>query len=325
MRARGAGYPASTLRVVLDLPRSARLAAWGTAVLADAADPSAAIRAVTGDDEPHSVVADVQDDEAGDPAEPERAPWDDAVEAVPAAVPSLPPGAGLVDLLAALVNAGATGLRLVLPAAGDVLGLPGPPWFNAVAVEAGECVLVQFGDGIGDGNGDDAIGDGSVNGGGNGGGSLALVPQVTGFGSETEPGAMVTWHLYAVRAPRVTDLGSVAEADQELRQALEAATRELARLDVARWRDDAAARLATIRDGGVEPGLLPPTVPPRCLRVLATAARVRAIVELAGEDDGGSVTGWEAGARTEALRTLDRVSRRAVVAAVNAPLERQPR
>jgi len=292
--ARGAPF---TLVVVLDLPRSARLAAWGTAVLADAADPSAAIRAVTGDDEPHTVVAA----DGGQEPEPAPAPWDDPVAAVPAAVPELPPRAGLVDLFAALVKAGATGMRLVLPAAGDVLGLPGPPWFNAVAVEAGECVLVARGDGAG---------------------ALALVPQVTEFGTETEPGAMVTWHLYAVRQPRVTDLGSVAEADQELRLALEAATRELARLDVARWRDDAAARLATIRNGGVEPGLLPPTVPPRSLRVLATAARVRAIVELAGEDDGGSVTGWEVGARTEALRDLDRISRRAVVAAVNGPLER---
>jgi hypothetical protein len=198
-------------------------------------------------------------------------------------------------------------MRLVLPAAGDVLGLPGPPWFNAVAVEAGECVLVELRDSL------------------DGRGALALVPEVTEFGSAAEPGAMVTWQLYAVRPPRVTDLGSVAEADQELRLALESATRELARLDVARWRDDAAARLATIRDGGVEPGLLPPTLPPRCLRVLATAARVRAIVELAGEDDGGSVTGWEAGARTEALRDLERVSRRAVVAAVNGPLERLAR
>lgn len=289
--------------VVLALPRSARLAAWGTAVLADAADPTAGIRAVTGDDEPHAVVVATGDEEP----EPERAPWDDPVAGVPAAVPELPDRAGLVDLFAALVTAGATGLRLVLPAAGDVLGLPGPPWFNAVAVEAGECVLVELRDPLGDK------------------GALALVPQVTEFGSAAEPGAMVTWELYAVRPSRVTDLGSVAEADQELRLALDAATRELARLDVARWRDDAAARLATIRDGGVEPGLLPPTVPPRCLRVLATAARVRAIVELAGEDDGGSVTGWEAGARTLALRDLDRVSRRAVVAAVNAPLERLAR
>jgi hypothetical protein len=285
--------------VVLDLPRSARLAAWGTAVLADAADPTAGIRAVTGDDEPHAVVVAAGDEEPGT----ERAPWDDPLPGVPAEAPELPDRAGLVDLFAALVTAGATGMRLVLPAAGDVLGLPGPPWFNAVAVEAGECVLVELRDG----------------------GALALVPQVTEFGSQAEPGAIVTWELYAVRPSRVTDLGSVAEADQELRLALDAATRELARLDVARWRDDAAARLATIRDGGVEPGLLPPTVPPRCLRVLATAARVRAIVELAGEDDGGSVTGWEAGARTVALRDLDRVSRRAVVAAVNAPLERLAR
>jgi hypothetical protein len=288
--------------VVLELPRSARLAAWGTALLADAADPAAAIRAVTGDDEPHAVVVA----EGGEEPAAERAPWDDPVPDVPPAAPGLPAGAGLVDLFAALVRAGATGMRLVLPAAGDVRGLPGPPWFNAVAVEAGECVLVDLGDAPNPG-------------------ALALVPEVTEFGSQAEPGAMVTWHLYAVRPSRVTDLGSVAEADQELRQALDAATRELARLDVARWRDDAAARLATIRNGGVEPGLLPPTVPPRCLRVLATAARVRAIVELAGEDDGGSVTGWEAGARTEALRDLDRVSRRAVVAAVNGPLERLSR
>jgi hypothetical protein len=300
-RAPGRGR-AFTLVVVLDLPRSARLAAWGTAVLADAADPSAAIRAVTGDDEPHTVVvADAVDEpEAGGKV---PAPWDDPVETAPVAVPELPPGAGLVDLFAALVNARATGLRLVLPAAGDVLGLPGPPWFNAVAVEAGECVLVELA----------------------AGGALALVPQVTEFGSEAEPGALVEWHLYAVRPSRVTDLGSVAEADLELRTALDAATRELARLDVARWREDAAERLALLRDGGVEPGLLPPTVPPRCLRVLATAARVRAIVELAGEDDGGSVTGWEAGARTGALRDLERVSRRAVVAAVNGPLERLSR
>ena len=60
-------------------------------------------------------------------------------------------------------------------------------------------------------------------------------------------------------------------------------------------------------------------------QVLATAARVQAIVELAAEDDGGSVTGYEAGARNEALRDLERVSRRAVVAAVNGQLERLAR
>jgi hypothetical protein len=289
-----------TLVVVLALTRSARLAAWGTAVLADAADPVAAIRAVSGDDEPHLVAAG----ESGDAATPAPAPWDDPATTVTATVPELPPNAGLVDLFATLVTLGATGMRLVLPSPGDVLGLPGPPWFNEVALEAGECVLVPLAEGPSKA------------------GALALVPQVTEFGSEAEPGAMVTWHVYGVRAPRVTDLGGIAEADQELRTALDRATRELARLDVARWREDAADRLALIRDGGVEPGLLPPTTPQRCLRVLATAARVQAIVELAAEDDGGSVTGYEAGARTEALRDLERVSRRAVVAAVNGQLER---
>jgi hypothetical protein len=289
--------------VVLHLPRSARLAAWGTALLADAADPTAALRAVTGDDEPHTVVAGVSPAGGGAP-EPRRAPWDDPALTATGAVPDLPPGAGLVDLFALLVKGGATTMRLVLPAAGDVLGLPGPPWFNELALEAGECVLVEGGDAPG---------------------ALALVPEVTEFGSAAEPGAMTTWHVYGVRAPRVTDLGSVAEADLELRHALDAATRELARLDVARWREDAADRLASIRDGGVEPGLLPATTPPRCLRVLATAARVQAIVELAAEDDGGSVSGYEASARTDALRDLERVSRRAVVAAVNGHLERLDR
>ena len=46
----GLSGPVFTLVVVLRLPRSARLAAWGTAVLADAADPTAAQRSITGDD-----------------------------------------------------------------------------------------------------------------------------------------------------------------------------------------------------------------------------------------------------------------------------------
>jgi len=254
------------------------LAAWGTAVLSGAADAAPAVKAVSGDDEPHRVTV-------GGTALP------------------LPEAAGLGDLLEVLGAAGATGLRVVLPTPGDVLGLPGPPDFNAEALEAGECVLVEL----------PSAGETT----------WGVVPEVTVFGSAWEPGAMVTWQAHDARVARVTDFGGIAEADQELRVALDAATRELARLDVARWREDAAGRLALIRDGGVEPGLLPPTLPPRCLRVLATAARVRAIVELASEDDGGAVTGYEAGARSEALRGLDRVSRRAVVAALNGALERQ--
>jgi hypothetical protein len=58
--------------------------------------------------------------------------------------------------------------------------------------------------------------------------------------------------------------------------------------------------------------------------VLATAARVRAIVELASEDDGAAVNGHEAARRAEALRGLDAVSRRAMVAAINGMLDPEP-
>jgi hypothetical protein len=262
---------------VLVLPRSARLAAWGTAVLASGVEAALAVKAVTGDDEPHEVNAEV---EVG-------------------AVLGLPEKCGLAELLTTLIRHGAPSLSVALPAPGDVLGLPGPPAFNAAALEAGECVLVGPGPGP----------------------AIGIVPEVTEFGSVYEPGAMVSWQAYAVGRRRVTDLGSVAEADRELRTALTDATQELARLDIARWRDDAADRVAAIRDGGLERSMLPPTAPRRVVRVLATAARVRAIVELATEDDGAAVTGHEALRRAGALRGLDAVSRRAMAAAVNGLLD----
>jgi hypothetical protein len=251
---------------VLVLPRSARLAAWGTAVLTSAVEPSMAVRAVTGDDEPHEVQAEVE----------------------VAAVLGLPAKGGLLELLTALARHGTPALSVALPAPGDMLGLPGPPEFNASALEAGECVLAIGGPGP----------------------AIGIVPRVVEFGSVYEPGAMVSWQGHAVGRRRVTDLGSVAEADRELRTALADATQELARLDIARWREEAAAR-----------GMLPPGTPRRCVRVLASAARVRAIVELAGEDDGAAISGHEAQRRAEALRALEAVSRRAMVAAINGLLE----
>jgi hypothetical protein len=262
---------------VLVLPRSARLAAWGTAVLASGVEAALAVKAVTGDDEPHEVNAEVE----------------------VSAVLGLAEKCGLSELLNSLIRHGAPSLSVALPAPGDVLGLPGPPTFNAAALEAGECVLVGQGPGP----------------------AIGIVPQITEFGSVYEPGAMVNWQAYAVGRRRVTDLGSVAEADRELRTALTDATTELARLDIARWRDDAADRVAAIRDGGLERGMLPPSTPRRVVRVLATAARVRAIVELATEDDGAAVTGHEALRRAGALRGLDAVSRRAMAAAVNGILD----
>jgi hypothetical protein len=109
--------PTPTLVAVLDIPRSARLAAWGTAWLQGEASLAAVLRAVTADDEPHAVESDEV----------------------------LPGASDLPALLGGLKDAGVPALRVVLPVPGDPVGLPGPAPFNAEALEAGECVLTAAG------------------------------------------------------------------------------------------------------------------------------------------------------------------------------------
>lgn len=255
---------------MLDLPRSVRLAAWGTAVLSAGASTHAAVRAVTGDDEPHQLH-----------------PMDGGTS-------------GLAEWLDMLRRNGTRGLRAVLPVPGDPVGLPGPAGFNAEAVQAGECVLTESWQA---------------------GPWWGLVPDVVGFGSAWEPGAMVTWTLHPVASRPAPPPEGVADAERDLRTAMQRTAEELARLDVARWREDAADRLAAVRSGSLAPGALPGSMPPRCAHVLATAARIRAIVALASEDDGAAVSGHEVTRRAEALRDLDSVCRRAMVTAANGILQ----
>ena len=109
-------------------------------------------------------------------------------------------------------------------------------------------------------------------------------------------------------------VGTVAEAEQDLREILRSTVDELVDLDLARWRPEAAAALADLR-GGAGPGPLPPGIEPRRVRVLSDALRLRDVVTLATEDDGAAVTSWQADRRTQVLRALDRAARHAVVAA----------
>lgn len=269
---------------MLDLPRSARLAAWGTAVLRAQASTAEAVAAVTRDDEPHTVCRDGAG--TADGAQPAT-------------------GAERSDDLAALLGdlaaVGVVALRAALPAPGHVLGLPGPADFNTDATEAGEAVLTV-----------PAQPDGPW---------WGVVPEVTEFGSWLEPGAMVAWSVRPVTARQPTGVPTLPEAERELAAALADATRVLATLDVARWREDAADRIAAVRDGSLAPDALPPGVPPRARRVAASAARVQAIVALAREDDGAAVTGYEATRRAQALREVEAVARRALVAALNATVD----
>jgi len=175
-------------------------------------------------------------------------------------------------------------VALSLPAPGDPAGLAGPADFNADAVEAGAAVLL-------------------------GGAGLGLVPQQVGAG--------VFWHVRQAGTPAPPDLG---EADRGLRAVLREVADTLAALDVARWNPDVADALLNLRRAGGPD--LPPGMDPKAVAVATTAARCRAIVDLALRTDGAAVTGQEADTRTASLRPLDRAARRALAAACSAPLAR---
>ncbi|MET0787738.1 MAG: hypothetical protein ABWY33_00730 [Cellulomonas sp.] len=183
----------------------------------------------------------------------------------------------------------------VLPVPGD----PGatPASVSSAATEAGEAVLVRTPQEC-----------------------LVAVPVVQRFGSELEPGHLVTWEVSEVpdwRHAAHARTGSLQDAERELRQGLLQATEALVKLDVARWRPDAAEQVAALRDLELPAWRLPDGLEGRRIRVLASAARLRAIVALATEDDGAAVNLWQADQRSTALREVDRMARRAMSAAAS--------
>lgn len=213
---------------------------------------------------------DVSPDELRDAVVAADAAHDVAVGDEPGTTP-------LVLALGRLRAAGVTAAGLALPAAGDPVGLGGPPAFNAAALEAGEAVVLT-------------------------GAALGLVPHRAGAG--------VVWQLLpAHRRP----LGDLGEADRGLRAALPAAADALAALDVARWRPEVADELTDLRRrDGV---LAPRGTPARAVELAARAGQALAVVDLALADDGAAVTAYEMAARTAALRPLAAAGRRALVAA----------
>ncbi len=290
---------------MLDLPRSARLVAWAAQVGAGAPIPPALITAVTGTDEPHTVALA--------PEGPSELPESrsGAAQGSPAGTFQTPAN-DLGTLLGALRADGFTHFRLVLPVPGDVAGLPGPASFNAAALEAGEAVVAHRPGPFPGGPSSAAVaGPGAPFGWG-------LVPEITRFGSALEPGALVCWSVHPVgehRVPRFADLG---EAEEQVALALREAAAELAALDVARWRPEAAERLADLRSGQLPRWALPPGLPGPVVRLITQALRLRALVALAAEDDGGAVDGHGTRRRRELLRDLDSVCRAAVATALSA-------
>jgi len=223
--------------------------------------PTAALRGLQGDDEPHEVLDTTTD---------ERLPLAEARRTWPS---------GDLDVVA------------LVPAPGDASGVPAS--VAGAALEARELVLVRSRDR-----------------------AFALIPQVTAFGSALEPGHLVTWHRTEVDdwLLPVQALGSLEDADRGLRRGLADVTDALVRLDVAHWDDEHAERVVALRDAALPTWRLPDRLDPRRARILASAARLRAIVDLATRDDGGAVNLWQADQRAAALHDVDRLARRALAA-----------
>ncbi|MFJ7197322.1 MULTISPECIES: hypothetical protein [unclassified Streptomyces] len=220
-------------------------------------------------------------------------------------VEGLPGEAGPVGLTLALGRLralGVTGFRVALPAPGHPLGLSGPPEFNARALEAEEAVVAS-------------------------GAPYGLVPEVREAGPEGDLHVEVVWRCLPVREAPPADVPSLSEAERELAEGLRDATAVLSRLDVAGSGPVAEAAVDAYRaraDRGRE--VLAPGYPPRAVRVLELAQRVGLLISVAHENGhGGAVSASEIAARGEALRPVERVARRAQVAAYNAYVEERER
>ena len=231
----------------MSLPRCALLALWLNACLRGSVGPDDFAEAVRAGD-PHHLVID----------------W--------------PPGGSmpLVELPAAVQRASGTSASLALPVAGDLLGLHGPPGFNALAVDSGEAVVLN-------------------------GTGLGLVPSLDA--------RTVLWQAGPAEPPPPTDH---AEEGRQLRAALVATTAELTRLDVASWQPEIPDLLMNVRH---RPDLtLPPGIGPRAADDLERAVLCLEIVDLALRDEGGATSAYEIGERRRCLTDLDRAARRVAVA-----------
>jgi hypothetical protein len=241
--------------------RSGALAAWAAAFFAGRVSLDQVADAVTGSDAPHQVSALTDDDAAP---------------------------AGVRAALVVWRRAGGS-VRLVLPVAGDVRGLPGPPAFRTAALEEGEAVV---------------------------GPALGVVPEVTEYHPSSAPPTVI-WQAFAVE-PAPADHIAVADAQYELTTAIRESASALSAADVAGRIDDIADDLHDARRAG-ERLNLPPGFPARAVALVAQAERLQAVLDLAFSDPiGGAIDRTGIAARNSALRPLATAVRRARLAGYNA-------
>jgi hypothetical protein len=244
--------------------RSGPLAAWAAAWLGGHAAADEVLRATTRNDATHQVGG--------------LGGFD--AELVP-----------LSEVLIAWRHAGGP-VRLVLPVAGDVRGVPGPAEFRSAALDAGEAVC---------------------------GTTVGIVPTVIEFAPSSAP-PTVLWQAFDVAhaADVPTDFIAVADAQYELTTTIRESASALSAADVAGWIDDIAHMLHDARRAG-EHLNLPPGFPSRAVALIAQAERLQAVLDVAARDPtGGAIDRTGIAARAEALRPLATAVRRARLAGYNA-------
>ncbi|MFN8148114.1 MAG: hypothetical protein U0R76_11685 [Candidatus Nanopelagicales bacterium] len=248
--------------------RAGTLTAFGNAALLGLGGLDEAAEAVTGSDALHRVV-------------------------------DLPGEDGPVSLalaLGRLRTLGVTGLRLVLPEPGDLVGLPGPTSFSSLALAAGSAVLTVAPPDVA---------------------PLALLPT----SAPSDHGDVVRWDVVPVEfslAPH--GLPTLSEAERQLAESMRETTATLDLLDVAKGRDDVAGALSRL-DRELRSLPLPASLEPRAQRTVVTALRLVGILSVAADADSAAVTAVEAQRRAEAIRPLRRTARHALCAAWSAAVE----
>ncbi len=223
-----------------------------------------------------------------------RTSFDEALDAVTGdtahRVSGLPGTDGAVPLgeaLAALRGLGERRLRLVLPAPGDVRGLPAAPGLAPVALEAGQATV---------------------------GDRVVLVPEPLG----PEVLQWTAFQLEGIAPPPPPVEGTLRAASGALDLAVTGSARALAQLDLARWHPEVPELLAGLARPGSAPDL-PHDHDPLALAILGRALRVAAVLDLAMADaPGGAVNQAQAARRDAVLRPLSGAVREAVTAAYNA-------
>jgi len=207
----------------------------------------------------------------------------------------------LAATLTSLTRLSPDAVRVVLPAAGDPRGLPGPGPFSSAALLAGEGVVL---------------------------GTSGLVPE-----ADLAPDALLhpddrwagtRWLAHPLPStPAPAEPLTLAEADHDLTMALTETVGALRDLDVARLPPGLAKGLAALRGESAAGPSLPAGYGARARRLSARATTIAGVLALASADaSGAAVNAFETSARDAALRPLATAARRARAAAVNAPLER---